>query len=212
MCARRSGPALAAGKVVLCDRFSDSTTAYQGGARGIELPAIEFLNSFAVAECVPDLTILLDLPPEAGFARTSVRAETRGEHDRFEEEELEFHLRVREAFLAIARREPERVRTSARTARRRLFTRRSGPLSTSLYNSYLERYPVILRHLENARRNGRLSHAFLLQADTERARREFATVLSQLAACPGRAATAGRAASAGSAARSRSAITRNFIR
>ena len=82
-----------------------------GGARGIELPAIEFLNSFAVAECVPDLTILLDLPPEAGFARTSVRAETRGEHDRFEEEELEFHLRVREAFLAIARREPERVRT-----------------------------------------------------------------------------------------------------
>ena len=64
-----------------------------------------------MAECVPDLTILLDLPPEAGFARTSVRAETRGEHDRFEEEELEFHLRVREAFLAIARREPERVRT-----------------------------------------------------------------------------------------------------
>ena len=57
-------------------------------------------------------------------------------------------------------------------------------MSTSLYNSYLERYPVILRHLENARRNGRLSHAFLLQADTERARREFATVLSQLAACP----------------------------
>lgn len=57
-------------------------------------------------------------------------------------------------------------------------------MSTSLYNSYLERYPVILRHLENARRNGRLSHAFLLQADTERVRREFATVLSQLAACP----------------------------
>ena len=105
------GPALAAGKTVICDRFADSTTAYQGGARGIELPAIEFLNRFAMAECVPDLTILLDLPPEAGFGRTRVRAETAGKHDRFEEEDLEFHRRVREAFRAIARREPERVRT-----------------------------------------------------------------------------------------------------
>ena len=79
-------PALAAGTIVICDRFADSTTAYQGGARGIEPPAIDFLNRFAMAECVPDLTFLLDLPPEIGFARTSIREETRGEHDRFEEE------------------------------------------------------------------------------------------------------------------------------
>ncbi|MBS1371696.1 MAG: dTMP kinase [Lentisphaeria bacterium] len=104
-------PALAAGKIVICDRFADSTTAYQGGARGIDLPAIDFLNRFAMAECVPDLTFLLDLSPEAGFARTSARAETLGEHDRFEEEKLDFHLRVRKAFLAVAGREPERVRT-----------------------------------------------------------------------------------------------------
>lgn len=104
-------PALAAEKVVICDRFADSTTAYQGGARGIELPAIEFLNRFAMAECVPDLTILLDLTPEVGFGRTRARAETAGKHDRFEEEDLAFHRRVREAFQAIARREPERVRT-----------------------------------------------------------------------------------------------------
>ena len=103
-------PALAAGTIVICDRFADSTTAYQGGARGIEPPAIEFLNRFAMAECVPDLTFLLDLPPEVGFARTSIREETRGEHDRFEEEKLEFHQRVRAAFLAIAAREPERIR------------------------------------------------------------------------------------------------------
>jgi len=104
-------PALAAGKVVICDRFADSTTAYQGGARGIEQPAIEFLNHFAMAECVPDLTILLDLSPEAGFARTRLRPETAGKHDRFEEESREFHRRVRESFLAIARRQPQRVRT-----------------------------------------------------------------------------------------------------
>lgn len=104
-------PALAAEQVVICDRFADSTTAYQGGARGIELPAIEFLNRFAMAECVPDLTLLLDLTPEAGFGRTRARTETAGKHDRFEEEDLAFHRRVREAFQAIARREPERVRT-----------------------------------------------------------------------------------------------------
>ncbi len=109
--AERIQPALDEGRVVLCDRFADSTTAYQGGARGIELSAIEFLNRFAMAECVPDLTLLLDLTPEAGFGRTRVRTETAGKHDRFEEEDLNFHRRVREAFHAIARREPERVRT-----------------------------------------------------------------------------------------------------
>lgn len=103
-------PALAAGKIVLCDRFSDSTIAYQGGARGIDPDVIDLLNRFAEGECVPDLTILLDLPPETGFARTQTRAETCGKHDRFEEEALDFHMRVRDTFLSIARREPGRVR------------------------------------------------------------------------------------------------------
>ncbi len=62
--------------------------------------------------------------------------------------------------------------------------RRSEILSTPLYNSYLEHYPLLMRNLENARRNGRLSHAFLLQADTDRARREFSLLLAALAACP----------------------------
>ena len=103
-------PALAAGKVVLCDRFFASTTAYQGGARGMESQVIDSLNELAAAECIPDLTILLDLPPEVGFARAREREETRGEHDRFEEEKLDFHRRVRAGFLKIAEAEPERVR------------------------------------------------------------------------------------------------------
>ncbi len=109
----RIRPALQAGKAVICDRFADSTTAYQGGARGIDPAAIERLNKFAMAECVPDLTIYLDLPPEAGFTRTRTRPETAGKYDRFEEENLEFHRRVRTTFQEIARREPERVRTVA---------------------------------------------------------------------------------------------------
>ncbi|MDR0931910.1 MAG: dTMP kinase [Victivallales bacterium] len=103
-------PALQSGKVVICDRFADSTTAYQGGARGIDPDSIAFLNRLAMAQCVPDLTFLLDLPPNIGFARANERKETKGEHDRFEEEQLNFHLRVRNAFLAIAEREPSRMR------------------------------------------------------------------------------------------------------
>ena len=103
-------PALAAGKIVLCDRFSDSSTAYQGGGRGLKLETIAMLNEFAADGVVPDLTILLDLPPERGFERTGTRVETQGEFDRFEEEKLDFHRRVRTAFLALAEREPQRVK------------------------------------------------------------------------------------------------------
>ncbi len=106
-------PALAAGEIVLCDRYTDSTVAYQGGGRALDPAAVAKLNAFATGETVPVLTLLLDLPPEAGFARTARREETRGEFDRFEEEKLEFHRRVRAAFLAIAAAEPERVRVIA---------------------------------------------------------------------------------------------------
>ena len=99
-------PALENGKVVICDRFSDSTSAYQGGARKLPQDTIDFLNDFASNGRKPDLTILLDLSPEAGFARIASR-ESEG-YDRFENEKIDFHKQVREAFLAIAAKEPQR--------------------------------------------------------------------------------------------------------
>jgi len=106
-------PALAAGRVVLCDRFFDSTTAYQGGGRGLDREMVERLNALGTLGVKPDLTLLLDLPPERGFERTGRRVETRGEYDRFELEKLDFHRRVRQTFLDLAAREPERVKVIA---------------------------------------------------------------------------------------------------
>ena len=103
-------PALEAGSIVLCDRFYDSTTAYQGGGRGLDMDTILGLNAFASLGAIPDLTILLDLTPERGFERTGRRAETQGEYDRFELEKLDFHRRVRAVFLELAKRDPRRVR------------------------------------------------------------------------------------------------------
>ena len=103
-------PALEAGKVVLCDRFYDSTTAYQGGGRGLDMDTIIRLKSLASLGTDPDLTILLDLAPERGFERTGRRAETQGEYDRFELEKLDFHRRVRSVFLELARRDPRRMK------------------------------------------------------------------------------------------------------
>ncbi|MDD5599824.1 MAG: dTMP kinase [Victivallaceae bacterium] len=103
-------PAVKRGAVVICDRFYDSSTAYQGCARGMDLQKVKLLNDFVAGDCKPDLTILLDLSPEDGFKRTVSREETRNIHDRFELENLDFHLAVRNGFLAIARHEPERVK------------------------------------------------------------------------------------------------------
>ncbi|MBE6357727.1 MAG: dTMP kinase [Lentisphaerae bacterium] len=100
-------PALKEGKIVICDRFADSTSAYQGGARNMPQQVIDYLNDYASAGRKPDLTILLDLPPEVGFRRISSR-KSEG-FDRFENEKLEFHRKVREAFRQIASREPERI-------------------------------------------------------------------------------------------------------
>ncbi|MFN3482061.1 MAG: dTMP kinase [Rhabdaerophilum calidifontis] len=99
-------PALARGEIVLCDRFADSTRAYQGG----RLPdaAIETAIALATGGLAPDLTLLLDLPPEAGLARAPARR--RGAAgDPFEAADLAFHAAVRSRFLAIAAREPDRV-------------------------------------------------------------------------------------------------------
>ncbi len=94
-------PQLAAGSVVICDRFIDSSIAYQGCARGLGRETVAALNTFATDELVPDLTMLLDLPPAIGLSRQTDR-------NRMEEESLPFHERVREGFLTSAANEPLR--------------------------------------------------------------------------------------------------------
>ncbi len=110
-------PALAAGEIVLSDRYSDSTTAYQGYGRGLDLKLLDELNRLASDGTHPDLTIVLDLAVETGLERTRarVRGDVRGP-DRFEGEQVEFHRRVREGFLIIAREQPHRVTVIDATA------------------------------------------------------------------------------------------------
>ncbi|MEK9807126.1 MAG: dTMP kinase [Halieaceae bacterium] len=95
-------PALAAGKWVLCDRFTDATYAYQGWGRNIDQRAIASLEQLVQGARRPDLTVLLDMDPSLGLARAKERAEL----DRFEQEELAFFNRVREGYLARAKEEP----------------------------------------------------------------------------------------------------------
>ena len=99
-------PALAAGKTVLCDRFTDASYAYQGGGRGIPAPRIALLETWVQAELRPDLTLLFDLPVEKGLQRAGARSAP----DRFEREGRDFLKRIREHYLSIARREPQRVK------------------------------------------------------------------------------------------------------
>ncbi|HNV21192.1 MAG TPA: dTMP kinase [Candidatus Hydrogenedentes bacterium] len=104
--AERIRPALDEGAIVICDRFADSTTAYQGAGRVLPGDAVRNLHRLATGAVWPDLTIVLDLPPEEGLKRAAA-ARTR---DRIEREPLEFHQRVRREFLRIAESEPERVK------------------------------------------------------------------------------------------------------
>lgn len=100
-------PALSRGAVVICDRFSDSTKAYQGAAGGVDVTLIDALERQVVGDSKPDLTIILDMPVETGLAR----AATRGEGEaRFEAKGRDFHHRLRQAFLDIAALEPGRHR------------------------------------------------------------------------------------------------------
>ncbi|HEK1692248.1 thymidylate kinase [Pseudomonas putida] len=97
-------PALARGAVVLCDRFTDATYAYQGGGRGLSVERIAVLEQFVQGELRPDLTLVFDLPVEVGLARAAAR----GRLDRFEQEGQAFFEAVRQAYLQRARREPQR--------------------------------------------------------------------------------------------------------
>ena len=103
-------PALRAGRIVLCDRHADSTLAYQGGGSGVDRATLETLNALAVEGTRPALTLLLDLPVAEALSRMARRADRAGAAvDRFEAETVLFHERVRQAYLELARAEPERI-------------------------------------------------------------------------------------------------------
>ncbi|MFH1829992.1 MAG: dTMP kinase [Pseudomonadota bacterium] len=104
-------PALKAGKLVLCDRYADATTAYQGAARNIDPTIIKDIHRIATEGLNPDFTVLLDLPAKDGLARArdrNLRDASSAKEDRFEQEDIAFHERVREGYLAIAKEEPNR--------------------------------------------------------------------------------------------------------
>jgi len=96
-------PGLESGKVVICDRYADSTTAYQSYGRGLDLAMVNAVNNAATRGLTPDLTVLLDMPVEAGLARKKDR-----KRDRFEQEDIAFHRRVGEGYLKLAASEPKR--------------------------------------------------------------------------------------------------------
>ena len=100
-------PALDAGKMVICDRFIDSSLAYQGYARGIGVDEVLSINEFAIGKKLPDVTILFDLAPEVGLAR--IHAHGGREVNRLDVESLAFHNKVREGYLQLVERYPERI-------------------------------------------------------------------------------------------------------
>ncbi len=95
-------PNLKNGKFVICDRYTDSTTAYQSYGRGLDLEVVEVINNTATQGLQPDLIILLDIPVEEGLARKRVQKQ-----DRFEQEDIAFHQRVREGYLKLAANDPQ---------------------------------------------------------------------------------------------------------
>ena len=99
-------PALKEGKIVICDRYLDSSLAYQGGARGLGIEEVLNINLFATENTWPDLTLLFDIKPEIGLAR--INANSNREVNRLDLEKIEFHNKVRESFLALAKRFPDR--------------------------------------------------------------------------------------------------------
>ena len=101
-------PALAEGRWVVCDRFSDSTLVYQSMAGGLAREVVDALDQMIVAPTIPDLTLVLDVPPELGLRRAVERRQITGAPDAFEMRDLAYHRRLREGFAALARNEPRR--------------------------------------------------------------------------------------------------------
>lgn len=106
-------PALKKGETVLCDRFADSTIAYQGYGRGTEIETIETLNKIATDGLTPTITLLFDIDPKVALQRASLRTTSdKGSvnEERFEKEGIEFHKRVRQGFKGLAQKEPDRIK------------------------------------------------------------------------------------------------------
>ena len=99
-------PAIKEGKIVICDRYLDSSLAYQGGARGLGIDNVLNINLFATENTWPDLTLLFDIKPEEGLKRIAANASR--EVNRLDLEKIEFHQKVRESFLYLAKKYPER--------------------------------------------------------------------------------------------------------
>ncbi|MBK1877510.1 dTMP kinase [Pelagicoccus mobilis] len=123
-------PSLEAGKVVICDRFLDSTTVYQGAARSIASDPVSYINQFAVGPVTPDLTFILDVPHEESMRRVKRRATD--VPDRMEEENADFYKKVRDGYLLLAGSMPERFHVVDGT--RELEANREEILKTVLEN------------------------------------------------------------------------------
>ena len=125
-------PALKENKIILCDRFIDSTVAYQGYARGLPLDFVESMNNKACDGLKPDLTFLVDCPVEVGLKRVGLRSkEKKIEIDRFEKESLLFHQKVRDGYLSIAKKEPNRFVTLDGTLEKSLLHKEICSLVTA---------------------------------------------------------------------------------
>jgi dTMP kinase len=137
-------PALASGTHVLCDRFADSTRAYQGSLGKVDKVLIDDLERVSLKGMKPDLTLILDLPAETGLARAGERRARKGEGvDRFEKEDISFHQSLRQAFLAIARSAPERcVVINADQA--------PEEVETAIWAAVRERLPQLARSAERS--------------------------------------------------------------
>lgn len=101
-------PALKEGKIVLCDRFIDSSLAYQGYARGLGIEEVLSINQFAIQECMPDLTLYFDIPPQEGLNRIS--SNTAREKNRLDLEKIQFHEKVYEGYQLLVHHYPERIK------------------------------------------------------------------------------------------------------
>jgi dTMP kinase len=103
-------PALARGDWIIADRFHDSTTVFQGNARGLPMEEVSFINRYAIAQREPDLTLVLDLDPAEARSRALRRPRPAGQKDRLEDLDLGFYQKVAEGYRALAQREPKRVK------------------------------------------------------------------------------------------------------
>jgi dTMP kinase len=117
-------PALARGEWVVADRFHDSTTVYQGYARGLPMEDVAFINRFAIAKREPDLTLVFDLDPAEARNRALRRARPVGQKDRLEDQDLKFYEAVAEGYRSLAKHQPQRVKLiDASGTREQIFTR-----------------------------------------------------------------------------------------